>query len=302
MTQTTPPLNALKAFEAAARCGGYVAAGRELGVSPAAVSRQVRNLEDWLGRRLFTRLNNRVVLTDAGRVAADEAARALGRLARLGQRLGAGPARARLVLSVVPSLAERWVVPRLVEFLPRHPELGLDLRVEDDPVDFAGNEIDLRVCYGAQLYPEHAATELARDRVLPLCTPDFWENHGRAGPAGIADKRLIHTDWGPGFGSHPGWAEWFAAAGIPRRPDRDQGHRAGMSALALDFAAAGLGLALGQRLMAAGDLASGRLIAPADPALPLGQSYWAVHHPARAGRPGLAPLIDWLAEAASGAG
>ena len=167
-----PPLNALKYFEVAARTGSYVTAAAELNVSPAAISQQVRNLESFLKRKLFTRLNNRIVLTDAGQAIHAGISPALEDIAALTQRVLAGSSRAKLVVSVIPSLAECWFMPALADFA-QAGALRIDLRVENDPVDFAGGEIDLRIGYASAQYPGLASVPLFRDEVLPLCAQEL---------------------------------------------------------------------------------------------------------------------------------
>jgi LysR family glycine cleavage system transcriptional activator len=291
---TLPPLNALRAFEVAARRGGFVAAGQELGVSPSAVSQQVTNLERYFGRELFRRANNRVALTDAGRAIYAQVARALHGLSDMTRGLLEGEARPQLVVSLPASLAERWFLPRLAAFLAQAPGFSVDLRIEDDPVDFARHNLDLRVSYGAETYAELAVLPLAQDAVLPLCTPETWARLGATGLEGVPDAALIHTHWGPSYASHPTWGEWFAAAGLPRQPRVAAGHRVSHSSLALELALAGAGVALGQRLLAAGELAAGRLLAPDPRPLPLGQPYCLVHPHRKAGRPGLQSLLQAL--------
>jgi len=296
MPQRMPPLNALKAFEAAARTGGYVTAARELGVSPSAVSQQVRNLELFFDKRLFQRYHNRITLTDAGIAIYDETAEALERLVDMTARVLVGEARTRLVISLLPSLAARWLGPRLSEFLKAEGNLRIDLRVEEDPVDFARHNIDLRICYGAHLYPDLAVTPLIRDEVLPLATPAFLARTVAGDPNLdlIADDDLIHTAWGPSFASHPTWSDWFAEAGAERAPDVGKGHRVGMSSLAIDLALMGQGLALGQRLLARDEIARGRLQAPFPRPIPLGHPYCAVHAHSKARKPGIQKCVDWL--------
>lgn len=291
-----PPLNALRAFEAAARTGSYVAAATELGVTPGAISQQVRLLEAHLGKALFQRFNNRIGLTDAGQAVFLGASDALQAIAALTEQVQTGRTRGRLTISMLPSVAECWLVPRLTEFAARHPDLRFDLQVADDPVDFARDGIDLRLGYGSDAYPGLPGRVLVRDAVLPLAAPSYLARHP-GGLGSVPDADLIHTNWGPSFASHPGWAAWAEANGRPR-PDAATGHRVGRSALALDLARQGLGVALGQRLLAADDRRAGRLVALSDAALPLGHPYVLVHPPGRARRPALRALIDWLVEAA----
>ena len=294
-----PPLNALRAFEAAARAGSYVAAADELDVSPAAVSQQVRNLEDFLGRKLFMRFNNRVVLTDAGQAVFAGATVALQSISALTEQVKSGWSKSRLVISVLSSIAQRWVEPKLAAFLLAEPAVRIDVRVEDDPVDFARHNIDLRMCYGSNLYPDMASVKLHHDDVLPLCGPAYLlrNHHAAQGMTQVPDDDLIHTNWGPSFVSHPTWQAWFGASGIAR-PEEGKGYRVGLSSLALDLARDGVGVALGQRLMASDDIRDGRLVAVDQRAIPLGHPYGLVHPPSKINKPGLRSLINWLVKAA----
>lgn len=298
------PLNALKAFEVAARHGGFVQAARELNVTPSAVSQQVKGLEEFLGRQLFQRHNNRIVLTDAGLTIYPALAESFDRLDDTLRRALEQEVRSRIVVSVLPSLACRWMTDVLSGFLADEPDIKIDLRIEEDPVEFAAQGIELRICYGAHLYPDLAVMPLLTDSVVPLCCPAFLNGIRRSGPAGrlepqdLADHDLIHTEWGPAFASLPTWADWFQAAGLDRQPAVGQGHRVGQSSVAIDFALAGMGVALGQRLLARQELADGRLVAPLEPAVPLASPYCMVSPHARAQRPALVRLIGWLQDRA----
>lgn len=296
MTLPLPPLNSLRAFEAAARAGSYVAAAEELGVSPAAVSQQVRKLEEFLGKRLFVRFNNRVSLTDAGLSIFAGASESLQAISTLTERVIHGEPKARLVISAFSSIAVRWLGPQLAGFARSRPGLRLELRVEDDPVDFARNDIDLRICYGSNLYPEMNAISLHHDEVLPLCSPAYLERNPAAASEGmnsVPDEDLIHTNWGPSFVSYPRWGEWFATSGVIRAA-KTQTYQVEMSSLALDLARDGLGVALGQRMLARPDLAAGRLLTLSTVTLRLGQPYCLVHPHSRVRKDGLNGLIEWL--------
>lgn len=287
-----PPLNALKSFEAAARTGSYVAAAAELNVSPAAVSQQVRNLESFFRRKLFTRLNNRIVLTDAGEAVQAGITPALEDIATLTRRVLAAAARGRLVVSVIPSLAECWFMPVFAEASP----LAIDLRVENDPVDFAASEIDLRIFYGSASYPGLQVVPLFRDEVLPMANPELAQ---RLSVAALPDDMLIHTSWGQDFASHPSWDEWFGRYHPGRRVDPAKGHRVGSSQLALDFARRGLGVALGQRALAREMLRKSELVVLDEASLPLGHDYCAAWPRAKARKAGLVQLTESLRSAGS---
>lgn len=302
MPLSLPPLNALRAFEAAARTGSYVAAAEELGVSPAAVSQQVRNLEEFLGKQLFMRFNNRIVLTDAGQAIYSGASELLQSISQLTEQLMSGRTNSRLVVSVLPSVSHRWLEPRLAAFALHQRALRIDLRVEDDPVDFARQDIDLRICYGTNLYPELNTIHLLQDEVLPLCSPAYLARNPlvkEQGMDAVPDDDLIHTNWGPSFVSHPTWHAWFAIAGA-ERPSEAKGYRVGMSSLTLDLARDSVGVALGQRMMAADDIAAGRLVTLATEAIALGHPYCLVHPRSKARKAGMRALIEWLTGAPGG--
>jgi len=296
-----PPLNAIKAFEAVARLGSLSLAARELSVTPGAVSQQLRVLGDFFGKALFVRRHNRLQLTDAGLAVFAETAEIIDRLSAMTARLLQGEQRAHLVVSALPSVAVRWLNRVLGAFLAEAPEVRCELRVEDDPVDFARHRIDLRISYGEHLYPEQVTRPLLRDAVLPLCSPAYLERVrlDPRDPSSLPDGDLIHLDWGASFASYPTWAEWFAAAGTPRPVGGGRGHKTSMSSLAVDLALAGAGVALGQRLLAERDLAEGRLRAPFPITLPLTHPYCLVYPHAKAEKRIVMQVVDrLLAEAA----
>lgn len=281
------PLTALRAFEAAARAGGFVAAGTELGVTSAAVSQQVRALEDHLGRKLFLRQGNRIVMTDAGRALYPRLELALAELTRATDEIRLGPGRPRLVLSVLPSLAELWLAPALAGF----DAAGLELRVEEDPAIIARAGADLRLTYGGHAYPGHHVEPLFRDRVMAVAAPGALP---AGGVVALADAAFIHTEWGPSYASQPSWAGWFAEAGSPRRPDPRLGLTVGSSGLAVAAARAGLGMALVPERMAAADLRAGRLAAAAPGRLALSHDYVLVRPAAQPRRAAVQALVAHL--------
>ncbi|MDX8516801.1 LysR substrate-binding domain-containing protein [Mesorhizobium sp. VK23D] len=290
----------MRAFEVAARAGSFTLAATELGVSSAAVSQQIRNLEDWFGKQLFLRNGNRITLTDAGHAIYPQTARALSDIAAIGRRMLEGGLRTRLVVSVPFSLAELWLAPRLAALLDGFPQMAIDVRVEDDPVDVVRQNIDLRISYGDYHYPALKMVRLVHDDVLPVASPEFWQRHGNEAfdLSNIHESQFIHTNWGPNYASHPSWADWFAAAGGNRAPDPSHGRRVGLSSLAIGAARLGLGMALGQRIMAADDLEAGRLIALSPVSVRLGQPYCAFMPAAKADRADVAGLIDLLTKTA----
>lgn len=296
MTRRLPPLNAVKSFEASARHGSLSLAARELGVTPGAISQQVKILEEFFSKQLFVRRNNQLHLTDAGNAVYADSAEIIDRLSQMTQRLLEGNVRSRFVISTLQSVAVRWLNRRVGEFLALEPDTRCEIRVEDDPVDFVGHNIDLRIGYGVLSYPELVTVPIVHDRVTPLCSPEFLAR-GRLHQgelASIRDEDLIHTNWGARFASHPTWADWFRVVGMERTPQIELGHTTMMSSLAIDFAVSGIGIALGQRLLARDELADGRLVAPFAQTLPLGYAYCAVYPHARADKRVVRAFLEWI--------
>ena len=303
MPLTLPPLNSLRAFEAAARTGSFVAAAEELGVSPAAISQHIRKLEDYLGKDMFMRMNNRVILTDAGQAILLGTAEALQQISETTLDMTSDRSRSRLVISAIESVAEKWLLPRLVDYARAQPDFRFDLRVEPDPIDFARHNVDLRLCYGTGHYPDHHTQVLVRDAVQPMYSPDYLARHpevAQSGMAAVPGSDLLTTNWGPSFGSNPSWSSWFQKAGL-EMPEPG-GFQVGRSSLALDLAREGLGVALAQRMLGAADLAEGRLIAPSPITIDLGHPYCLVHPHSKARKRSLLAVLGWLTKSAKSIG
>jgi LysR family glycine cleavage system transcriptional activator len=299
MPLTLPPLNSLRAFEAAARTGSFVAAAEELGVSPAAISQHIRKLEDFLGKDMFMRMNNRVSLTDAGHAILLGTAEALQQISQTTQELTSDRSRSQLVISSIDSVAEKWLLPRLVDYARAQPEFRFDLRVEADPIDFARHNVDLRLGYGTGHYPDLQVRPLTRDKVQPLCSPAYLRQNPaiqQGGMAAVPGRDLLNTSWGPSFGSNPTWAGWFLRAKLPA-PEVG-GFQVARSSLALDMAGEGLGVALAQRMLGAADLTAGRLVALSPICLDLGYPYFLAYPPSKARKRGLVALVEFLVKAA----
>jgi LysR family glycine cleavage system transcriptional activator len=256
-----PPLNSIRAYEAAARTGSFTAAASELGVTSAAVSMQVRNLENFLGKKLFVRSNNRITITDAGMAVYHGSATALSGIAAITERLLESEKPANLVISVVASLAERWLTPQLAEFSRIKPGIGVEIRVENQPVDIVQNRIDLRLTYGRHHYPDFRAVKLFTDEVSPMYAPGF---------------SFACASGGENFVSQPSWSDWFGQVGIKRNPEIRKGIKVATSSLAIAMAEKGLGVALGQKALAWAELGSGALVAPFRQTLTLAQPYYAI--------------------------
>lgn len=292
------PLNALRTFEVAARTGSFVAAGEELGVSSAAVSQQVKSLEATLNRTLFLRQGNRITLTDAGRALYPRLETVFSDLAALTRDLRADSPAGRLTVSALPSLAELWLLPTLARYPGRHK---IDLRIEDDPVDFARSGADLRVTYGAHYYPDHRVDILFRDRFVAVIAPPAAASDAPQ-PKALTDTDLIHTDWGSSYIRQPNWAEWFAAEGLSRRPQTNSGLRTDSSLASTIAAQSGAGAALVPERLAQDALDRGRLVRIGSASVPLFSDYVLIYPQAFARRHALRTLCEFLTAACDQSG
>lgn len=291
-----PPLDALRAFEAAARHRSFTRAADEIGVTQAAVSHRVRELELLLDARLFHRLTRRVELTDRGEFLAAAVQRGLDRIAEGLANLQpdadlAGPLR----ISILPSFAQRWLMPRLARFRALHPEIEVRVMADDGLSDLRAGAADLAIRFGRGVYPGLDSTFLMGDAVLPVCSPGFRQ---RLGPdsslEALLRQPLLHDSACAGYASGEDWPDWLAAVGRPELRC-DTGQRFSDAVLTLGAAAAGLGLALGRRSLLGEDLATGRLVSvwPAA-AAPTAFSYWLVCLPEWKHSRRLAAFRDWV--------
>lgn len=242
----------IRFFEAAARHESFVRAAEELHLTHGAVSRQIRQLEDTLGVALFERRNRGVFLTDAGRTLFAAASQSMEMLAGAAARIRTQPPGRALVLSCEPTVAMRWLIPRLPRFAARHPDIPLHLMAAGGPIDFARSGADLALRRNDFAFePRWHAREVAQEWVGPVCRPLLAQ-----GPAAVPAR--LHTRTRP-----DAWQRWLAAAGPDAQAVRFEGDAwYEHFYLSLQAAAAGLGWAMASRLMAADEIADGRLTAP----------------------------------------
>ncbi|GAB5438401.1 LysR substrate-binding domain-containing protein [Falsiruegeria mediterranea] len=241
-----PPLNALRAFECAARTGSFSAAGAELGVTAAAVSLQVRNLEDWLNLQLFVRKANQLRITDAGRDYYQNAASALAEIARFTDVLTQRDQSRPFVISATPALAQLWLPQRLSAFAQLRPDVPLELRSEVEDLDLELHGIDVRLSYGGEL-PDYASRAVFTDQLVPVV----------AGEGRLEDFRRIDVNWGSRILSVPGWRQWGERYGAS--PSDVAPVAAASVPEALALCASGIGAALLPETVVAEALGSGRV-------------------------------------------
>ncbi|MFL5309480.1 MAG: transcriptional regulator GcvA [Myxococcales bacterium] len=282
-----PSLNALRAFEAAARHLSLTLAGRELHVTQSAVSHQVQNLEDELGVELFRRLPRSLRLTPAGETLAAAAREAFGRIEEAARAVDRRPA--RLCVSVLPSFAARWLLPRLKRFRGTWPRLELRIHASREPCDFARDGVDVAIRYGRGGFRGLRSEELFSEEIFPVCSPRTARS--LRSPADLRRHVLLHDEV---RAAHGGWAEWLRAAGAAGI-DAHRGTIFSDAHLMLQAAADGQGVALARSALAAGDLAVGRLVRPFECAVAARYRYYLVYPPAHAQRPEVRAFRDFLA-------
>jgi len=286
-----PPLNALRAFEAAARHLSMSRAAEELAVTHGAVSRQVRALEAALGVRLFERLNRRIELTEAGHDLLAEAAPAFERLAAAVHRVRGAHGRRPLVVSCVATFAMRWLIPRLADFQARHPEIEVVLTAPDSPVERPRGDADLAVRVGPLAEPAAGAAEpFLEERAGPVLAPALAGVHRLERPSDLARVPLLHTRSRRGA-----WADWakdIGAAGL----DAQRGRLFETFYFLLEAAEAGLGAAIGPLPLVREELRAGRLVAPFG-FRPSGRRMLLLVPPRTAADPRAAAFRGWLAAA-----
>ncbi|RDZ28926.1 transcriptional regulator GcvA [Lysobacter silvisoli] len=290
------PLNALRAFEAAARSLSFQTAATQLFVTPAAVSHQIKHLEDHLGTRLFVRGHRSVELTAEGTALAAELGAAFARIDLALDRATA-PLAAHLRVSTVESFAAKWLAPRLHRFHRDHPELKLRIDTGNEHSDFARDGIDVAIRYGAGGYAE--AEKLMDAPVFPVCASALADDPQRplARPDDLRHHTLLHDDSATGRAGVPDWAAWLQAAGAGG-VDATRGPLFSSIYLAQEAAVAGHGVTLGVAPLVQDDLRHGRLVQPFELALPNAYAFWVVRAPGRDTRPAVDAFCRWLQQEA----
>jgi LysR family glycine cleavage system transcriptional activator len=288
-----PPLNALRAFEAAARHLNFSRAADELSVTPGAVSQQIQNLEDYVGAALFKRTPKGLLLTDAAQTALPALREAFDRLAEAASLLTAAVDGRRLTLTAPPSFAAKWLVPRLGAFEQAHPQVDVWLSAAIELVDLAAGEVDVAIRYGAGRYPGLEVHRLFSETVIPVASPEHLAVQPLTTPADLANHILLH-DGSPDLDdSCPDWSMWLAARGL-KNVDGMRGPRFNQSSLVIEAAVNGRGVALAKRTLAQADLEAGRLVAPLQIATAVDFAYYLVHPKAKGRLPQVKAFVGWI--------
>jgi len=296
MVRNLPPVAALRAFEAAARHLSFKQAAEELRVTPAAISQQIKVLEEYCGVPLFRRLTRALALTEAGRQAAPELTAAFDAMERAYGIMRNGGRGGPFTVSLPPSLASKWLVPRLGRFHEAHPEIDLRIDANTRLVQFDREEIDLAVRFGLGVYHGLTCERLFSTQTLPVCSPDLMTGDPPlCHPRDLARHTLIHMQETGAAAMEDTWAMWLRAAGITDI-DPTRGPRFNTYGLVIDAAVAGHGVALVEYVFAETELASGKLVQPFKdvPRLQADLGYHLVYPPHHDEDPRLQAFRTWI--------
>ena len=314
MADRLPPLNALRAFEAAARHLSFKRAAEELSVTPTAISHQIRGLEEHLGVALFLRLTRALELTAEGAAMLPKLREGMDCFAEAVACVRGLVPGARLVVLAPPSFASRWLVPRLQAFTRGHPEVELHLAGSVKMIDGSDlpasptpgarttrrDQPEIWIRYGTGHYPGFRVDQMFVPDYTAVCSPELLRAKlPLRKPADLGYHTLIHDDTIQDQKERPSWAEWLRVAGVSG-VDAAGGPHFTDSGLAIAAALDGLGVALLSRPLVAGEIAAGRLVAPFDISIVRSFAYYIVMREAIADRPAVAAFRSWLLEAAAG--
>jgi LysR family transcriptional regulator, glycine cleavage system transcriptional activator len=292
MRRPMPPLNALKAFEATARHLSFTKAAAELHVTPAALSHQIRGLEDLLGLKLFFRRARAIELTDAARLIYPGIQTGFESLRQAVERLEPNRQDRVLVVSATPGLTAKWLAPKLYRFLAKHSDIDTRISASSAYVNFVADGVDVGIRLSSGNHPDLYVEKLSDEWLLPLCSPKLLDGaHPLRSPKDLVHFTLIQVDL-PGV--VPTWSDWFQMAGVDGI-DSTRGLRLNVADHALDAASESAGVVLAYKLVASRDIGLGRLIVPFGPEIPLpGRSYFFVCQKGHEQRAPVKAFRDWI--------
>ncbi|SMC99859.1 LysR substrate-binding domain-containing protein [Rhizobium sp. RU36D] len=287
MHSRLPPLNPLRAFEAAARRGSVSAAARELNVTHGAVSHQIRALEESLGVALFERGAKRLKLTPQAALLLPAVSQAFGEIAAATAMMKRPATSGDLTITCVPALLSFWIIPRLHRFTEQYPDVRLTLIAANDPARLHSPEVDICILYGDGNWADCWARLWSHLRLFPIASPTLINSKPLRSIRDLSDHTLIHGDDGRE------WNTWLTAADAVD-VTRTQQHFMSDARLSTEAALHGQGIALGDPITAGNLIARGELIVPFDLSVPANDAFYVACRPALRAAPIVKVFIDWL--------
>ncbi|MGL4224545.1 MAG: transcriptional regulator GcvA [Vibrio sp.] len=288
MSRRLPPLNSLKVFEAAARHLSFTRAGEELFVTQAAVSHQIKALEEFLGLKLFRRRNRSLLLTEEGQSYFLDIKDIFGSLAEATDKLLERSEKGALTISLPPSFAIQWLVPRLADFNQQEPDIDVRIKAVDMDEGSLADDVDVAIYYGRGSWPGLRADKLYQEFLIPLCSPALLlGNKPMETLSDLAHHTLLHDT------SRKDWKQ-FAKENALNNVNVNHGPIFSHSTMVLQAAAHGQGVALGNNVLAQPEMDAGRLIAPFDQVLMTNNAFYVVCHEKQADIGRVATFRDWM--------
>lgn len=310
MSQRLPPLNALRTFEAVARLESFTKAADELSVTRAAVSHQIKNLEEYVGFSLFERHTRSISLTPAGEVALPKLREGFNNISDAVHLMTSHLTNENLTVWMAPSFASKWLVPRLHTFSSQYPEIDMQLHAVQGLIDntekenysmeelFRSEDADVVIRFGSGDYPGCTVRKLFSVKAVPLCSPSLLDNPEK--PLKTSEDLINHTllHDNTAYPGRPQWSNWLKQEGITNI-DHERGLKFNHNSLALDSAIDGQGVLLGIEALARKDIKEGRLCVPIDISLPLDMSYYAIYpESVVSNQHAVSLFIEWLVDEA----
>lgn len=294
MARRIYPLNALRVFEASARHLSFVKAAEELSVTPAAVSHQVKKLEEYLGLPLFRRTQKGLLLAESGQLLAIELRDVFVLLDKAMEHVLDNDSHGTLSISVAPTFAVMWLIPRLHKFSALHPDIDVRISTDLNLIDFQRDDVDAAIRLSKEQPVGLETIKLCDETVTPMCSPHLLDGpNALKNPGDLCKHELLHNhsmDYDP---HAPTWRSWLDAAGA-NNVDESRGTHFGLPDHGLQASMDGQGVVLGWRFLSKQHVAAGRVVEPFDLVLPLGSSFYLVYPESYTHRPNITTFREWL--------
>lgn len=291
MARSLPPLNPLRVFEAAARHVHFTRAAEELGITQAAVSRQILVLETWLKVKLFERRHTELRLTEAGRQYLTSLGQAFDLIEASTARTSGKAKQTTIVVRSYATFTMRWLIPRLAHFTKRHPDVLIDIKTSVTPIRFRPEETGLIIDYGTGEMEDVVSQRIFGDVIVPMCHPSLLRSGCLERPTDIARYPLLHSRR-----RRQDWADWFAYVGVKDVPN--DGSIFDNSSLTYQAAKEGIGIAMGQVHLLESELANGELVIPIDRKLERSYGYYLLYPKRVQKDPRVIAFHNWIIDEA----
>ncbi len=294
MPARLPPLNALRAFEASARHRSFSRAAEELNVTPAAISHQIKGLEEYLAAKLFRRAKRTLMLTPAGQSLLPGIRKGFSAFAEAMEEFGLYDETGMLTVAVTPSFAAKWLVHRIEHFNVAYPEVDIRMTTSMSLTDYSRDGVEIGVRYGRGNYEDLVTEHLLSTEITPVCSPRLLSGERPLkAPQDLENFTLLHDDSHRHEEMYPDWAMWLRATGATN-VDPSHGLRFDTAGETQNAAVEGVGIALGRTTLVSDDIATGRLVRVFDLVLPSDFAYWIVYTETSIKRPKVRAFRDWL--------